>query len=152
MTTPSVSELTDHLGFWLRAVSNQVSHAFAGKLADRDITVAEWVVLRSLYGKEAMPPSHLAANIGMTRGAITKLADRLIAKTLIIRRSSKDDGRAQTLELTKRGLALVPQLAVLADENDAEFFRALSASERKSLEKTLRRLAERFGISAMPVD
>ena len=48
----NVSDLTDHLGFWLRYVSNHVSHAFAVKLAGKDVTAAEWVVLRALYGKD----------------------------------------------------------------------------------------------------
>ena len=35
-----VSDLTAHIGFWLRMVSNHVSHAFAVKLADREVTRA----------------------------------------------------------------------------------------------------------------
>ena len=112
-----VSDLTDHVGFWLRMVSNHVSHAFAAKLADKEVTVAEWSLMRALYGKEPMPPSRLADAMGMSRGAITKLANRLIAKLLVIREASVDDGRAQTLALTDRGSALVPDLAALADRN-----------------------------------
>jgi hypothetical protein len=37
----AVSELTAHLGYWLRHVSDHVSHAFARKLASQDVTVAE---------------------------------------------------------------------------------------------------------------
>ena len=149
--TKNASELTAHLGFWLRSVSNQVSHAFAEKLAAKDVTVAEWVVVRALYGNGPMPPSCLAENIGMTRGAITKLADRLIAKSLIVRKASSSDGRAQTLALTSRGTVLVPELAELADRNDAEFFGCLSATERKTLERILKRIAEHNQITAIPI-
>jgi DNA-binding MarR family transcriptional regulator len=147
-----VSALTEHLGFWLRTVSNHVSYAFAGKVAARGVTVAEWVMMRSLYGKDPIAPSRLAAEIGMTRGAVTKLADRLIAKSLIVRRSSPEDGRSQTLALTKRGTELVPELAEMADRNDAEFFDQLSADERKRLERLLRRLVERCQMTAIPID
>ncbi|MBX9710452.1 MAG: MarR family transcriptional regulator, partial [Xanthobacteraceae bacterium] len=74
---PSVSDLTAHIGFWLRMVSNHVSHAFAAKLAEKGVTVAEWSLMRALYAQEPMPPSRVADQMGMTRGAITKLADRL---------------------------------------------------------------------------
>jgi MarR family transcriptional regulator, lower aerobic nicotinate degradation pathway regulator len=148
----SVSPLTEHLGFWLRTVSNHVSHAFAAKVATEGVTVAEWVVMRSLYGKVPMAPSHLAAEIGMTRGAIPKLADRLIGKSLIVRQSSAEDGRAQTLALTRRGAKLVPKLAALADGNDAEFFDHLSPDDRKRLERMLKRLAERCQMTAIPID
>ncbi|MBN8907097.1 MAG: MarR family transcriptional regulator [Rhodospirillales bacterium] len=151
MTQP-VSPLTEHLGFWLRTVSNHVSHAFAAKVAAKDVTVAEWVVMRSPYGTGPKAPSRLAAEIGMTRGAITKLADRLIAKSLIVRRSSTEDGRSQTLSLTKRGNELVPDLAALADRNDAEFFNHLPPDDRRRLEQLLKRLVERSRMTAIPID
>lgn len=146
-----VSDLTAHIGFWLRMVSNHVSHAFAAKLADKEVTVAEWSLMRALYGKEPMPPSRLADEMGLSRGAITKLADRLIAKSLIMREASADDGRAQTLALTDRGSALVPDLAALADRNDAEFFDCLTADERETLGRLLKSLAQRGSMTAIPI-
>lgn len=147
-----VSDLTVHIGFWLRMVSNHVSHAFAAKLLDKEVTVAEWSLLRTLYGKEPTSPSVVADEMGMTRGAITKLADRLIAKSLITREASTNDGRAQTLALTDRGTDLVPDLAALADRNDAEFFECLTGDERDTLGRLLRSLAERGHMGAFPVE
>jgi MarR family transcriptional regulator, lower aerobic nicotinate degradation pathway regulator len=69
-----VPELSAHLGYWLRQVSNHVSYGFAHKLAARDITVAEWMLMRVLYGRQPLSPSQVADEMGMTRGAITKLA------------------------------------------------------------------------------
>ena len=117
---PAVPELTTHIGYWLRHVSNHVSYAFARKLAAKEVTVAEWALMRVLYGKEPMSPSGLADQMGLTRGAVSKLADRLIAKGLIVRKASLDDGRAQTLDLSAKGAAFVPGLAALADRNEAE--------------------------------
>ncbi|MEF3366596.1 MarR family transcriptional regulator [Methylocystis sp. 9N] len=151
-STSPVSALTAHLGFWLRMVSNHVSHAFADKLASKEVTVAEWSVMRALYGRKPTPPSRLADEMGMTRGAITKLADRLIAKSLIAREANADDRRAQTLGLTERGVDLVPELAALADRNDAEFFGRLTADERKTLERLLKRMAESGHMTATPID
>jgi len=148
----SPSDLTAHLGFWLRTVSNHVSHAFAGKLAAKGVTVAEWVMMRALHGRHPMPPSRLAEEMGMTRGAITKLADRLISKSLIVRKASRDDGRAQTLALTPRGKDLVPGLAALADRNDAEFFDHLSRAERETLERLLKRMVEHGKMTAVPIE
>ncbi|HVZ03417.1 MarR family transcriptional regulator [Hyphomicrobium sp.] len=148
----SASELSSHLGFWLRTVSNHVSHTFAAKLARKDVTVAEWVVMRSLYGAEPTLPSRLARLLGMTRGAISKLADRLIAKSLVVRSASVEDGRAQTLTLTAKAKKLVPELAAIADQNDLEFFSCLSQAERENLECLLKRIAERNHVTAIPVD
>lgn len=151
MQHPPISTLTAHLGYWLRMVSNQVSLAFAKKLEAKDVTVAEWVVMRELYDVETLAPSRLAEHMGMTRGAISKLADRLIAKALIAREASPDDGRAQTLALTGKGRLLVPELAALADANDAEYFGHLQPSERQAVEDMLKAIAKRQDISTIPV-
>ena len=74
------AELGDHLGYWLRFVSNHVSHAFAQKLAGQGVTVAEWALMRVLYESGAAAPSTLATTMGLTRGAVTKLADRLVTE------------------------------------------------------------------------
>lgn len=135
------SDLTTHLGYWLRLVSNHVSQAFARKVESQGVTVAEWVVLRALFSHEEAFPSELADTLGMTRGAISKLSDRLLNKKLISRTAHEQDGRAHTLALTRAGRELVPALAALADANDEEFFSHLSASERSMLKALMQRIA-----------
>ena len=146
---PPVSPLEAHLGFWLRYVSNQVSHAFAQRLEQRGITVAEWVMLRELFDGD-MVPSALAERLGMTRGGISKLADRLTAKALIARRPNGDDRRYQALALSSAGKALVPELARIADDNDAEFFAHLTPDQRNTIEFVMRDIVERRGMRTVP--
>jgi DNA-binding MarR family transcriptional regulator len=152
MAARPASDLTSHLGYWLRHVSNHVSHAFARKLESRDVTVAEWVVMRELYGADALAPSRLANKLSLTRGAISKLAERLIAKGLAIRASHVSDGRAHTLALTTKGRSLIPKLAVLADQNDAEFFDHLTSQERATVERVLKEIIKIRGLKAIPID
>ena len=49
-----ISDLTTHLGYWLRLVSNPVSQAFARKVELAGVTVAEWVFLRALLARESV--------------------------------------------------------------------------------------------------
>ena len=146
-----VSPLESHLGYWLRYVSNHVSHAFALKLAARGVTVAEWVALRELYDGESAP-SALADRLGMTRGAISKLADRLIAKELIVRRANAGDRRFQSLALTRQGRAVTPKLAALADENDREFFAHLDIETRERIAAAMKEIVRRKGLRGAAVD
>lgn len=153
MTQPrSLSPLEAHLGYWLRFVSNHVSAAFAAKLATQDVSVAEWVILRELYDRGPTPPSDLAALTGMTRGAITKIVDRLIDKSLADRTPSKEDGRAQTIALTPSGKTLTPKLAALADRNDEEFFGHLKRSDREHLDAVMRDIVRRKSLRTLPTD
>lgn len=150
MTLPS--ELADHIGYWMRMVSNAVSQEFARKVSCEDVTVAEWSFMRALYDLESTPPSALAESMGMTKGAISKLAERLVAKGLVDRAESQQDKRVHSLSLTAAGRAKIPVLASLADTNDAEFFGVLRKEERETLDRLLKALAQRRGLRTTPVD
>lgn len=146
-----ISDLQDHLGYWLRYVSNHVSHEFSQKVNGQGVTVAEWVVLRALFDAESRNPSQVAEQLGMTRGAISKLVERLCQKKLVTRKADVADGRYQTIALAPAGCKLVPKLARLADENDRQFFGHLGAKEREALTAVLRDCVERHGWKDLPV-
>ncbi len=146
-----VSALETHLGYWLRLVSNHVSHEFRRKLERRGVTVAEWVILRKLLEAAPLAPSQVADALGMTRGAISKLNERLLQKQLIEVAASASDGRQQVVSLTRRGQTLVPQLAASADENDHDFFSVLSAAEQTTLRKLIMKLVRAHELRGTPV-
>jgi DNA-binding MarR family transcriptional regulator len=148
----TVSGLKKHVGFWLRFVSNHVSHAFARKLQASGVTVAEWVVMREMFDDDEISPGVVAERIGMTRGGVSKLVDRLVSKKLITRRERSDDRRFQSIALTAAGRRLIPQLATLADQNDEEFFRPLSAGERAALIATMTKLVQAHGLQMLPTE
>lgn len=148
----TVSPLKAHAGYWLRFVSNHVSQAFARKLESKNVTVAEWVVLRELYEGDTVAPSEIANRTGLTRGAISKLADRLATKNLITQAPGKGDRRFQVLRLTTPGHALVPKLAALADRNDEEFFGHLSARERAAIVDAMQDIVRRHGLKILPTE
>jgi len=149
-TTPS--PLDAHVGFWLRFVSNHASHAFRQKVEAHGVTVAEWVVLRQLLASGAVAPSTLAEALGLTRGAVSKLVDRLLAKRLVSRTAGTDDKRFQTVALTTAGRKLVPTLAALADANDAEFFGHLRDEQRAALVEVMQEIVRRHELKDVPVE
>ena len=144
------STLETHLGFWLRFVSNHVSHAFQLRVEAYGVTVAEWVVLRQLLSLGDVPPSRLAEEMGMTRGGVSKLVERLHAKKLVTRSAGRDDKRFQSVGLTAAGRKLVPKLAALADENDAEFFGHLSSEQRNMVADVLKDIVRRHDLKDIP--
>jgi DNA-binding MarR family transcriptional regulator len=148
-----VAPLDAHLGFWLRQVSNHVSQAFARKVEATGVTVAEWVILRELYDLPAgASPSRLATLTGLTRGAVSKLVERLVTKALVSRSSVAGDRRLQEVRLTPDAVALVPRLASLADANDAECFDVLAPDEQAALMGLLKTISARKKLSQAPID
>ena len=148
----AVSALEDHLGYWLRYVSNHVSGAFAQALQERQVSVAEWVALRHIYSRERITPGELAELLGMTRGAISKVLTKLEDKQWIARASDQTDNRVQWITLTSAGQQILPELAQLADDNDAYFFGGLSQAEQATLRNLLKKLTQIHQWHSVPVD
>lgn len=138
-----------HLGFWLRYVSNSVSQAFARKILAEGATVPEWVLMRTIYEHE-MTPSEVADRIGMTRGAVSKIADKLVQRGLVTRTASNVDRRYQALKLTRTGEDLVPKIAALADKNDDEFFGHMTPREKEVLTDLMKDIVRRRGLKSVP--
>lgn len=151
-TRPAPAALEEHLGFWLRYVSNHVSGRFRSLVEAHGCSVSEWVALRTLHGDQGATPAELIRALGMTKGAVSKIVDRLEAKGLARRQPVEGRAREQRLVLTKKGLELLPQLAALADANDAHFFGHLAPRERRALMRTCQALVERHDLRTTPVD
>ncbi len=80
-----VYSFDESTGYWLRQVYLAISEALQVRLDPFDVTVAQWPVLSSLYSRTSRTPAELAAHIGVNRGAITRLLDRLEKKELLKR-------------------------------------------------------------------
>lgn len=133
------SNLEEHLGYWLRCLSNFVSHSFAERLAKQDISVAQWVVLRTLYDHNGVTLNEAAGQVGVDKSSLSRMVERLVQKGLV-NRAEGGDRRSVGLSLTAAGKKLVPQLSQLADENDAAFFHTLDPKQRMEFLTTIKQL------------
>lgn len=134
------SALADHIGFWLRALSNTVSDAFAARLARHDISVPQWVVLRLLYNREGASLRELAQAVDTDKGAMSRMIERLVRKHLLTRADAANDRRTLELRLTPAGRRLVPLLAREADRNDQAFFKPLPPQQRREMLRSIQHL------------
>jgi DNA-binding MarR family transcriptional regulator len=151
-STDQPPRLEAHLGYWMRLVSNRVSGTFASLLHKRQLSVAEWVALNLVERGTDVTPAGMADAMGMTRGAISKVLTKLESKRWITREVSRHDSRIQWVSPTRAGSRVLPELELIADENDAHFFGVLDADERVTLRRLLRKLAEVHGINISPVE
>lgn len=148
----SIPDLESHLGYWLRRVSNAVSGAFARALEKKQASVAEWVLLRELHKRGQAAPGDLADYLGMTRGAVSKIVDKLEAKGWVQTGEKEGDSRYRLLSLTRSGQRNLPLLAEIADRNDKAYFDCLSAEERSALRQLLMKLSEHNHIQDLPTE
>ncbi|MES2336843.1 MAG: MarR family transcriptional regulator [Pseudomonadota bacterium] len=134
--------LSDQLADHLRHAAARIARMQGATLAPHGVTLAEWMILRALYDAGAVAPSALAQACGLTRGAVTKLVDRLRAKRLLVRAAAgREDRRYQTIALTGAGATLVPVLATGIAAAEARAFAHLSEGERRALRDLLATLS-----------
>lgn len=150
--TRQLPPLESHLGYWLRRVSNAVSGMFARALQEKQTSVAEWVLLRELHERGQTAPGELADSLGLTRGAVSKIVDKLDAKGWIQTETKEGDSRFRMLSLTRTGRRSLPVLAEIADQNDARYFACLSAREKSTLRELLAKIADHNRIHDVPTE
>jgi len=149
----SVSCLEQHLGYWLRLVSNNVSASFARRLEALDVSVSEWVALRKLFDQHAaISISALAEHMGMTKAPVSRLVERLVQKKLVERQDSRNDGRAQQIWISSAGQKLVPKLAAIADENDEAFFGHLTMNARLAMIAVMQNVAKHYRLTQVSAE
>ena len=128
------------LGNCLWFLYNQMSNSLARKLEAVGVSVAEWMVLRELYQVGEASPSNLARRLGMARGTVARITNRLKAKALLWCKSSLHKAHSHTLILTTSGRHLVPKLDALSGQNDMEFFGHLLPQDQKVVERILKEI------------
>lgn len=74
------------------------------------LTFPQLVALRHLKRDGPMPMSELTDRLGVTRGALTGLVDRLEAAELVARQPSESDRRMIFLALTEKGLGVLARV------------------------------------------
>ena len=147
-----ISGLESHLGYWLRRVSNEVSGAFSRALQEKQTSVGEWMLLRELHERRQAAPGELADALGLTRGAVSKIIDKLEAKGWVQADAKEGDNRYRLLSLTRAGQRSLPILAQIADQNDSAYFDCLNAKEKVVLRELLIKLAEHNRIHDVPTE
>lgn len=129
-----MTELYDRLLVAERAVFAAVAPA----LAAQGLTRGEWLLLRALYRFGVMPPSALAAALGITRGGVTKVVDRLRARRLVVRAGAGgEDRRYQGIALTGAGAVLAAALAAAEHDAEAALLARLGDRRRAALSELL---------------
>ena len=106
----------DSVGYLMRRLMLSLINEVDRRLAQHDLTHAQWAPMLRLRFNGPMSSAALARELAMDGGAMTRLLDRLEAKSLVRRERSSEDRRVVNLVLTDEGRAMAAQVPpVLAD-------------------------------------
>ena len=137
---PPIGAPQQHVSYWVRLAGTRFSENLAKMLEEWRLLPSEWAVLREVYGPGRRSPVELAKVIGMSKGGMSKLIDRLVKRKLVRKDVSKFDRRFRAVGLTAYGKEWVEFIASLEKDLDREFFGKLRGGGRYRLTEYLKRI------------
>jgi len=130
------------VGYLLRRAQLVVFEDFARRFAALDLTPAQFSTLLAIRENPGRRQSDIAAALGVQRPNFVALMDNLERRGLAARVRSGEDRRANALELTKGGAALLDRALAAQGEQEAAIRAAIGETGRRELIATLARLSQ----------
>lgn len=120
-------------------------HHMLASLVERDITglglcLTDFVVLEALLHKGPLTISQIQAKVLLASGSMTAAVDRLESRGLAVRRSTAEDRRTRTIELTAAGRRLIEGAYREHAKHLEEALSVLSEKEKQLLYGGLKKL------------
>lgn len=137
-------ELERFLPYRLSILSNRVSQAIARDYQKRfGLTMTEWRVMAVLarFDADGLSAREVAGHTEMDKVAVSRALSSLVASKRVMRRMHDGDKRRSVLRLSSVGWKVHDKVAPLARAHEREMLAALSAEERRVLERILDKLA-----------
>ncbi|MEO8299208.1 MAG: MarR family transcriptional regulator [Burkholderiales bacterium] len=128
------------VGFLMRRVMQSVVQQVDRRLAQHELTHAQWVPLFKLLMGPGSTVAELAREIQLDPGAVTRALDRLEAKGLVQRVRSSTDRRVVQLVLTEHGRSLAAMVPAVLSEVLNGHLAGFSAAEHTALLDMLQRM------------
>ncbi len=131
-------ELEGAVGFWLRLAQQQDLKAFNRLFADAGITQPLYAMLLAIAARPGLRQADIGERLRMRQPNLVEPIDTLIDRGLIVRRPDPNDGRAQAIDLTPAGVALLERLRVAHGQLIASYRERLGADGYARLVDLLR--------------
>jgi DNA-binding MarR family transcriptional regulator len=129
------------VGYGVRRAQLAIYDDFIRSLAQWDITPPRFSALVIIGNNPGLKLTDLANVLAVARSGAVILADTLEARGLVERRDSATDRRAWGLHLTRAGRALLEKTTRAVREQDERVSATLTAVERDTLLRLLRKVA-----------
>ncbi|MBN8807750.1 MAG: MarR family transcriptional regulator [Sphingomonas sp.] len=139
-------KLDAFLPYRLSIVSNRVSAAIATAY-DRmfGLKIPEWRLIAVIAEGRALTQQALGMATRMDKVTVSRAAQALVDRGLVVRAPNAGDRRSHLLALTETGRALYEQVAPKALEFEKVIFGVLAAEERAALSAMLDRIEQAAG-------
>ena len=116
----------------------------AADVARRGLTPAQFDVLATLGNTPGMNPKTLGARTLITKGTLTGVIDRMLAKGLVRRDPDPQDGRGQIVRLTEAGQTLFEEVFPAHGLYLQQVFERIPEAQLRQAQRALHTLRSTF--------
>ncbi|MDP2214638.1 MarR family winged helix-turn-helix transcriptional regulator [Phenylobacterium sp.] len=142
-------QLDAYLPYRLSVASNAVSRLIARAYEDRfGLSIPQWRLTCVLAEDGPMNQSALVSRTGMDKVTVSRAAQGLAKRRLLVRSENDLDGRSHVVALSPEGLRLHAEIAPLALAYEAALISGLDPNEVALLKRLLLRLQGAAGVLA----
>lgn len=128
----------------LAVLTNIVSMSIANAYEQEfGLSIPEWRVLAVLARYPNLSAIEVSERAAMDKVAVSRAVRRLVAARRLVRTHDKGDRRRSVLRLSPEGKAIYTRVAPLALRYERRLLDALSAQDRRTLQRLLGQLIER---------
>jgi DNA-binding MarR family transcriptional regulator len=132
----------DSMGYLMRRTMTLMAQEIERQMEPSGLTNAQWVPLFKLYLGRAGTVAELARECDLDAGSMTRLLDRLEAKSLCRRVRSSEDRRVVNLELTDAGRGAAQGIPEVLSRVQNALLAGFTVDEWQLLKTFLRRMLE----------
>ncbi|MFM2400356.1 MAG: hypothetical protein RL341_2513 [Pseudomonadota bacterium] len=134
--------LDKHWAYQFSHAAHAVSRELVQALHARDLSVAQWRVLATLYDDAPCTMQQLAQRTLYQQTTLTKLVARMVGSGWLERSASLLDARERHIALTPSGKQLATALVRKARAVESKALGKLSPTERQTLAALLSKLVQ----------
>jgi DNA-binding MarR family transcriptional regulator len=136
--------LRGFLPYQLAVLADYTSTRFAEVYSEKfGLSIPEWRVLATVGERDLLRAKDIEAERHLHKTVVSRAVAKLRACGLVELKNNAEDRRESFLMLTAEGRKLYAKIIPLARTYSDEILASLSASERKGLERGLKRMLER---------
>lgn len=134
--------IDDYLSYLLARASLGVYKAFEVEVKKSRLSSLEWRVLSTLSDGDGLTIGELAQIVLAKQPTLTKLVDRMVAQSLVVKRDDPADRRRTLVYETPRGRRIVAPLLVRAKAHERRVLERFPERDVQALKTILRALTD----------
>jgi len=107
-----------------------------------DITIDQWLVLKSLDTNKDLPQNQLADLVFKDVASVTRIIDLLVRKEYLVRSMHSDDRRRFVLEITEKGRDVITRAGSIVNENRSIALNGIADNDINQVQTLLRKIIQ----------